>query len=57
VKRLVRQVLVIVDAARIYAYDAYILACSRGTGCPVMSLDRGLLAAAKSLAIDVVEVL
>jgi len=44
------------DAARIYAYDAYILACARGTGCPLMSLDRGLLAAAKSLAIDVVEV-
>jgi predicted nucleic acid-binding protein len=46
----------IADAAGIYAYDAYILACSRGTGYPVMSLDRGLLAVAESLAIDIVEV-
>ncbi|RMF82102.1 MAG: toxin-antitoxin system, toxin component, PIN family protein [Nitrospirae bacterium] len=38
------------------AYDADVLTCARKTGCPVMSLDRGLLAAAKSLAIDVVEV-
>ena len=46
----------IADAAGIYAYDAYILACARGTGYPVMSLDRGLLTVAESLAIDVVEV-
>jgi len=46
----------IAGAVRIYAYDAYVLACSRSTGCPVMSLDRGLLTAAEALAIDIVEV-
>jgi len=46
----------IADTAGLYAYDAYVLACARGTGCPVISLDRALLAAAKSLAIDILEV-
>ena len=46
----------IASAVQIYAHDAYVLACSRGTGYPVMSSDRGLLAAAQSLAIDTVEV-
>jgi predicted nucleic acid-binding protein len=46
----------IASVAQIYAYDAYVLACARGTGYPVMSLDRGLLAAAETLALDTVEV-
>jgi hypothetical protein len=42
----------IAAAAPIYAYDAYVLACARATGYPVMSLDRGLLSVAESVAID-----
>ena len=40
----------------IYAYDAYIIACALMRRCPLISLDRGLVAAAKSAGADVVEV-
>jgi predicted nucleic acid-binding protein len=36
----------------IYAYDAYMLSCSLYHKCPLLSLDRSLLAHAKSLGIS-----
>lgn len=44
------------DQLNIYAYDAYVLVCARSKRCPMLSLDRGLLTAAKRLDIDVIEV-
>ena len=41
---------------RIYAYDAYVLACAEAQRCPVLSLDRGLRNAAVKLGLAVVEV-
>lgn len=39
------------DRLKIYAYDAYLLACSLKTHSPLLTLDDGLKAAAKSLNI------
>jgi len=40
----------------IYAYDAYIIACAINHKCPLLSLDTGLVRAAKAIGIDVLEV-
>lgn len=40
---------------RIYAYDAYVLACAQAQRAPLLALDSGLLRAAGRLGIDVVE--
>jgi predicted nucleic acid-binding protein len=40
----------------LYAYDAYIIACARENQCGLISLDRGLLHAAKTARVHVVEV-
>jgi len=40
----------------IYAYDAYIIACAINENCPLLSLDAGLIRAAKTLGIHVLEV-
>ncbi len=45
----------VADQLKIYAYDAYVLVCARGRRCPLLTLDRGLLAAANRLGIDVLE--
>ena len=39
------------DRLKIYAYDAYLLACSMKTHSPLLTLDAGLKVAAKSLNI------
>ena len=44
------------DLLGIYAYDAYIIACALNQRCAIMSLDRGLVTAAKSAGADVLEV-
>lgn len=41
----------------IYAYDAYIIACAINLNCPLLSLDAGLIRAAKAAGVPVVEVL
>ena len=41
---------------RIYAYDAYIIACALGHRCALISLDRGLVRAAKVAGAEVLEV-
>lgn len=40
----------------IYAYDAYIIACAINQKCPLLSLDAGLMRAAKAAGVDVLEV-
>ncbi len=40
----------------IYAYDAYILACARRFGAPVLSLDSGLNGIAKVMGLTVIEI-
>ena len=40
----------------LYAYDAYLIACARRQRCPLLTLDRGLIHAAKQASITVVEV-
>ncbi|MCX7016119.1 MAG: type II toxin-antitoxin system VapC family toxin [Candidatus Sumerlaeota bacterium] len=41
---------------RIYAYDAYVLACAQRQGCELLALDKGLIQAACSAGIRVIEV-
>jgi predicted nucleic acid-binding protein len=45
----------IADAQRLYAYDAYLIRCAEKYGAPLLSLDRGLLAAARALGVRVLE--
>ena len=40
----------------IYAYDAYIIACAINQNCPLLSLDSGLIRAAKAVGVDILEV-
>ena len=40
----------------IYAYDAYIIACAQSQNCPLLSLDAGLIRAARSIGVEVWEV-
>jgi predicted nucleic acid-binding protein len=40
----------------IYAYDAYMIAAALQQGCPLLTLDRGLVTAARLKGVNVVEV-
>ena|SRR2546430_4295750 len=40
----------------IYAYDAYLIVCARENGAPLLTLDRGLIKAARHLGVKVLEV-
>lgn len=46
----------IADALGIYAYDAYLIRCALKFKSPLISLDRGLVRAAKVMGVNVVEV-
>ena len=48
--------LVIVKECGIYAYDAYMIACAQKYRCPLLTLDRGLIRAAKEAGVEVLEV-
>lgn len=50
------ETLSIVNSLNIYAYDAYLIRCSQKYDAPLLSLDSGLLRAAKQLNIKVIEV-
>jgi len=41
---------------KIYAYDAFLIACARDQRCKLISLDKALLQASKDAGIQVVEV-
>lgn len=51
-----RSALVLAEPLRVYAYDAYLLACARQFHTPLMTLDEPLKAAAATLGISVLEV-
>ncbi len=40
----------------IYAYDAYFIACAIKFNAPLVSLDRGLVAAAKRCRVKIIEI-
>jgi predicted nucleic acid-binding protein len=41
----------------IYAYDAYVIACALNQNCSLLSLDAGLVRAAKSAGVSVLEII
>ena len=45
----------IVDRHKVYAYDAYMIACASNRGCPLLTLDSGLAYAAKAARLEVWE--
>ncbi len=50
------QAIELASERNIYAYDAYVLACAINENCLLLSLDSGLIRAAKSIGIEVLEV-
>jgi predicted nucleic acid-binding protein len=46
----------LVEKLGIYAYDAYVIAVAEEQRCPVLSLDGGLIRAARTYGVDVLEV-
>jgi predicted nucleic acid-binding protein len=48
--------LVIAKECGIDAYDAYMIACAQKYRCPLLTLDRGLIRAAKEAGVEVLEV-
>jgi len=46
----------IADERGIYAYDAYMIACAQKYRCPVLTLDKGLIRAAREAGVEVLEV-
>ena len=51
-----KQALEIVDRHKVYACDAYMIACALTRGCPLLTLDSGLAYAAKAAGVEVWEV-
>ena len=51
-----RQALELADRLKIYAYDAYVIACTINEGCELLTLDGGLSYAAKAAGVTVIEV-
>jgi predicted nucleic acid-binding protein len=50
------EALLLADQLSVYAYDAYLLRCALQMRCPLLTLDRGLIAAAKRVPVNTVEV-
>lgn len=51
-----KQALEIVEKHKVYAYDAYMIACASNRNCPLLTLDGGLSYAAKAAGVEVLEV-
>lgn len=51
-----KQAMEIVDKHKVYAYDAYMIACALNRSCPLLTLDGGLAYAAKAAGVEVWEV-
>ena len=49
------QALEIVDRHKVYAYDAYMIVCALNRSCPLLTLDGGLVYAAKAAGVEVWE--
>ena len=50
------ETLLIADKLNIYAYDAYLILCALKNHCPLITLDNGLIIAAKNFGIQVLEI-
>jgi predicted nucleic acid-binding protein len=50
-----RSALALAVERRIYAYDAYCLACALKSGCPLLTLDRAMQGHARELNIRLLE--
>lgn len=51
-----KKALEIVDQQKVYAYDAYMIVCAMSYNCPLLTLDSGLLYAAKAAGVTVEEI-
>jgi predicted nucleic acid-binding protein len=51
-----RRAVELADAFGSYAYDAYVVDCALQLRCPLLALDRGLLASAREAGIEVLEI-
>lgn len=51
----IRRALKIAGQHNIYAYDAYFLECAMTTRSPLLTLDRGLKAAAREVGVEILE--
>jgi len=51
------EALIISDKLNLYAYDAYLIAQAIEKGCPLMTLDKGLIMAAKAFGVEIMEVI
>jgi len=49
------QTLEISNALKIYAYDAYLIQCAQQTSTSLLTLDNGLMSAAKEMGIHILE--
>ena len=50
-----KQTLEIVDKYKVYAYDAYMIVCALNRNCPLLTLDGGLVHAARAAGVEVWE--
>lgn len=46
----------IAEGCGIYAYDAYMIACAQKYRCPLLTLDKGLIRAAREAGVEALEV-
>jgi predicted nucleic acid-binding protein len=51
-----REAIVIADQYKIYAYDAYLLACAMRHKAPLLSLDKQMVRMASDMCIEILEV-
>ena len=47
----------IASDCNLYAYDAYLIQCAKENRCDLMSLDRGLIGAARKSQVGILEIL
>jgi predicted nucleic acid-binding protein len=48
--------LTLAHRSKLYAYDAYLLACAEATRSPLLTLDKALIRAAREIGIQTLEV-
>ena len=51
----VRAAVLLAGRLRIYAYDAFFLQCASETRCPLLTLDAGMIRAARQIGLSLVE--
>jgi predicted nucleic acid-binding protein len=51
-----KRALALAEQLNIYAYDAYLIACALDLNSPLLTLDSGLINAARTAGVDIIEV-